>query len=200
MAREKRRCAWAGTSDPLMIAYHDEEWGAPSRDDRHLFEMLILEGAQAGLSWTTILHKRAAYRRAYERFDPRRVARYGAAEKRRLLADAGIVRNRLKIEASVTNAKAFLEVQDELGSFAELAWGFVGDVPIVNARRSMREVPARTTESDAFSKELSRRGFKFVGSTIIYAFMQAVGMVNDHAADCFRYAATKRLARKLPRR
>jgi len=200
VAREKRRCAWAGTSDPLMIAYHDEEWGAPSRDDRHLFEMLILEGAQAGLSWTTILHKRAAYRRAYERFDPRRVARYGAAEKRRLLADAGIVRNRLKIEASVTNAKAFLEVQDELGSFAELAWGFVGDVPIVNARRSMREVPARTTESDAFSKELSRRGFKFVGSTIIYAFMQAVGMVNDHAADCFRYAATKRLARKRPGR
>ena len=162
--------------------------------------MLILEGAQAGLSWTTILHKRAAYRRAYERFDPRRVARYGAAEKRRLLADAGIVRNRLKIEASVTNAKAFLAVQDEFGSFAELAWGFVGGGPIVNARRSLREVPSRTSESDVFSKELARRGFKFVGSTIIYAFMQAVGMVNDHAVDCFRCAAAKRLAGKRQRR
>ena len=197
---KKQRCAWAGSTDPLMIAYHDEEWGTPSRDDRHLFEMLILEGAQAGLSWSTILHKRAAYRRAFAGFDARHVARYGAADKRRLLADAGIVRNRLKIEASITNAWAFLDVQDELGSFAKLAWGFVDDAPIVNARRSLRDVPARTSESDAFSKELRRRGFKFVGSTILYAFMQAVGMVNDHGVDCFRYAATKRLAGRRPRR
>jgi len=182
-----------------MIAYHDEEWGTPSRDDRHLFEMLILEGAQAGLSWSTILHKRATYRRAFAGFDARRVARYGAADKRRLLADAGIVRNRLKIEASITNARAFLDVQGEFGSFAEFAWGFVGGAPIVNARRSLRDVPARTSESDAFSKELRRRGFKFVGSTILYAFMQAVGMVNDHRVDCFRYAATKRLAGRRPR-
>ena len=200
MTAARKRCAWAGTTDPFYIEYHDLEWGVPSRDDRHLFEMLILEGAQAGLSWSTILHKRAAYRKAYHGFDPGRVARYTAADKRRLLADAGIVRNRLKIEASITNAWAFLDVQDELGSFAKLAWGFVDDAPIVNARRSLRDVPARTSESDAFSKELRRRGFKFVGSTILYAFMQAVGMVNDHSVDCFRYAATKRLAGRRPRR
>jgi len=190
----KKRCAWAGMTDPLYLEYHDREWGVPSRDDVHLFEMLILEGAQAGLSWSTILHKRAAYRKAYFGFDPGRVARFGAADKRRLLADAGIVRNRLKIDASIANAKAFLEVQEEFGSFARFAWGFVGGSPIVNARRTMKDVPARTPESDAFSKELKRRGFKFVGSTIMYAFMQAVGMVNDHAVDCFRHkpAGTRR--------
>jgi DNA-3-methyladenine glycosylase I len=182
-------------TDPLYLEYHDEEWGVPSRDDRHLFEMLILEGAQAGLSWSTILHKRANYRRAYHRFDPRKVARYTAADQRRLLADAGIVRNRAKIAASVLNARAFLAVQKEFGSFAAFAWEFVGGAPIVNARRTLRDVPARTPESDAFSKALGKRGFKFVGSTIMYAFMQAVGMVNDHQVDCFRYAATKRLAR-----
>jgi DNA-3-methyladenine glycosylase I len=194
----RKRCRWAGTSDPLYLEYHDTEWGVPSRDDRHLFEMLILEGAQAGLSWSTILNKRANYRRAYERFDPRKVARYGAADRRRLLADAGIVRNRLKVDASIVNARAFLEVQREFGSFAEFAWGFVGGAPIVNQRRTMKDVPARTPESDAFAKALKARGFKFVGTTIMYAFMQAVGMVNDHQTDCFRYAATRRLAR--PRR
>jgi DNA-3-methyladenine glycosylase I len=161
--------------------------------------MLILEGAQAGLSWSTILNKRANYRRAYHRFDPRKVARYGAADTRRLLADAGIVRNRAKVAASVANARAFLDVQAEFGSFAAFAWGFVGGKPIVNARRVIGDVPARTEESDAFSKELKRRGFKFVGSTIMYAFMQAVGMVNDHQVDCFRYAATKRMAKARAR-
>ncbi len=200
MATKKTRCRWAGTSDPLYLAYHDEEWGVPSRDDRHLFEMLILEGAQAGLSWSTILNKRANYRRAYDRFDPRKVARYGAADQRRLLADAGIVRNRAKVAASVANARAFLEVQREFGSFAAFAWGFVDGRPIVNSRKTLRDVPPRTGESDAFSKELKRRGFKFVGSTIIYAFMQAVGMVNDHQVDCFRYVATKRLAKPPARR
>ena len=194
MAATRVRCAWAGTSDPLYLEYHDREWGVPSRDDRHLFEMLILEGAQAGLSWLTILKKRENYRRAYHRFDPRRVARYGAADQRRLLADAGIVRNRLKVAASIANARAFLEVQREFGSFAAFAWDFVGGGPIVNARRSMKDVPARTPESDAFSKALQKRGFRFVGSTILYAFMQAVGMVNDHQTDCFRYAPTRRLA------
>ena len=194
MPRARERCAWAGTSDPLYLEYHDAEWGVPSRDDRHLFEMLILEGAQAGLSWSTILHKRANYRRAYHRFDPRRVARYGAADQRRLLADAGIVRNRAKVAASVANARAFLEVQREFGSFAAFAWGFVGGKPIVNTRRSMRDIPARTPASDALSKALKARGFKFVGSTIMYAFMQAVGMVNDHQTDCFRYRAVQRAA------
>ena len=192
MPRTKRRCRWAGTTDPLYIEYHDAEWGRPSRDDRHLFEMLILEGAQAGLSWSTILHKRENYRRAYHGFDPRRVARYGAADRRRLLADAGIVRNRAKVAASILNARAFLEVQDEFGSFAEFAWSFVGGRPLVNARRKLGDIPARTAESDAFSKALLKRGFKFVGSTIMYAFMQAVGMVNDHQIDCFRYRPTRR--------
>ncbi len=200
MTRARRRCQWAGDTDPLYIAYHDDEWGVPSRDERHLFEMLVLEGAQAGLSWRTILHKRAAYRRAYDRFDPRKVARYGAADKRRLLADAGIVRNRLNVDASVTNARAFLDVQKEFGTFAEFAWSFVGGAPISNARKSMREVPARTPESDAFSKALLARGFKFVGSTIMYAYMQSVGMVNDHSVDCFRHAAVRRMAGSRPRR
>jgi DNA-3-methyladenine glycosylase I len=182
----------------LYLAYHDEEWGVPSHDDRHLFEMLILEGAQAGLSWSTILKKRVNYRRAYDRFDPRKVARYGAAEKRRLLADAGIVRNRLKVDASIVNARALLAVQEEFGSFASYAWSFVGGTPTVNARKTLRDIPPRTSESDAFSKALLKRGFKFVGSTIMYAFMQATGMVNDHQTDCWRYAATKRLAKARP--
>ena len=187
MPRTKTRCRWAGTTDPLYIEYHDSEWGRPSRDDRHLFEMLVLEGAQAGLSWSTILHKRENYRRAYHGFDPRRVARYGVADQRRLLADAGIVRNRAKVAASIGNARAFLEVQEAFGSFAAFAWSFVGGQPIVNARRKLQDIPARTPESDAFSKALLKRGFKFVGSTIMYAFMQAVGMVNDHQIDCYLY-------------
>jgi DNA-3-methyladenine glycosylase I len=194
------RCAWAGHTDPLYLAYHDQEWGVPSRDDTHLFEMLILEGAQAGLSWSTILKKRENYRKAYHGFDVKKVARYGAADRKRLLADAGIVRNKLKVDASIKNAIAFIEVQKEFGSFAAFAWGFVGGAPLVNARRSMKDFPARTAESDAFSKALLKRGFKFVGSTILYAFMQATGMVNDHQVDCFRYAPTVKLAKKQVKR
>jgi DNA-3-methyladenine glycosylase I len=182
----KPRCRWA--SDELSAAYHDEEWGVPVHDDRLLFEFLILEGAQAGLSWSTILRKRAAYRKAFDRFDPRKVARYDAAKVAALLANEGIVRNRLKIASAVTNAQAFLAVQKEFGSFDRYIWGFVDGQPVRN-RRSAREVlPARTPQSDAMSKDLIRRGFKFVGSTICYAFMQAVGMVNDHATDCYRYS------------
>ena len=178
------RCAWARNA--LAIAYHDREWGVPVRNDRKLFEFLILEGAQAGLSWDTILGKRAAYRKAYLGFDPKKVARFDARKKRALLADAGIVRNRAKIDASVVNAKCFLALQEEFGSFARYAWGFVGGRPVVNRRRALSDVPARTEVSDALSKDLKKRGFKFVGSTILYAFMQAVGMVNDHTKDCFR--------------
>ena len=180
-----KRCAWARNA--LAIAYHDREWGVPVRNDRRLFELLILEGAQAGLSWDTILKKRAAYRRAYAGFDPAKVARFDAKKKRALLADAGIVRNRLKVEASVANAKAFLVVQKEYGSFARYVWGFVGGKPLVARRRHLRDVPARTEISDALSKDLQKRGFRFVGSTIMYAFMQATGMVNDHTVDCFRW-------------
>ena len=179
-----KRCAWA--RNPLAVAYHDREWGVPVRNDRKLFEFLILEGAQAGLSWDTILRKRAAYRKAYLGFDPKKVARFDARKKRALLADAGIVRNRAKIEASVVNAQCFIALQEEFGSFARYAWGFVGGRPVVKRRRSLRDVPARTEASDALSKDMKRRGFKFVGTTIMYAFMQAVGMVNDHTTDCFR--------------
>ncbi len=174
----------------MSIPYHDEEWGVPVHDDRTLFEFLILEGAQAGLSWNTILNKRENYRRAFDGFDPKKVARYDQRKIAKLLADPGIVRNRLKVAASVANAKAFLKVQEEFGSFDRYIWQFVGGKPQVNQRKSLREVPARTPESDAMSKDLLRRGFKFVGSTICYAFMQAVGMVNDHIVDCFRYEAT----------
>ena len=177
------RCPWAGT-DPLYVRYHDEEWGVPSHDDRHLFEMLILEGAQAGLSWITILRKRAAYRKAFDRFDPRRVAKYDAKKLRALLADEGIVRNRLKIHGAVQNARAFLDVQKEFGSFDAYVWGFVRGAPKINRPRMMKDVPPRTAESDALSKDLKKRGFTFVGSTICYAFMQATGMVNDHLAGC----------------
>jgi len=183
----RARCGWARLTNPLYVAYHDEEWGVPSHDDRHLFEMLILEGAQAGLSWETILNKRAAYRRAYDRFDPRKVASYDAKKRRALLADAGIVRNRLKIDASISNARAFLEVQMEFGSFDRYIWSFVGGSPKRNAWKTLRDIPPRTPESDAMSKDLKKRGFRFVGSTICYAFMQAVGMVNDHTIACFRH-------------
>lgn len=179
------RCAWAGT-DPLYVAYHDEEWGVPLHDDRRLFEMLILEGAQAGLSWITILRKREAYRKAFDRFDPRKVARYTPARIERLLVNDGIVRNRLKIEGAVKNARAFLEVQREFGSFDAYIWRFVGGRPMQHAPRTIKDIPARTPESDAMSRDLKHRGFTFVGSTICYAFMQAAGLVNDHTLDCFR--------------
>ena len=184
-ARTRKRCAWA--RNPLAVAYHDCEWGVPVRDDRTLFEFLILEGAQAGLSWDTILAKRENYRRAFDRFDPRKVARYGAAKKRELLANPGIVRNRAKIDAAVTNARAFLQVQKEFGSFSEYCWRFTDGKPLQPRRRVLKDIPASNAVSDALSKDLKRRGFKFVGTTITYAFMQAVGMVNDHTRDCFRH-------------
>jgi len=182
---EPARCAWARTE--LGIAYHDVEWGVPVHDDRTLFEFLILEGAQAGLSWETILRKRLRYREVFEGFDPTRVARFTAARIAKLLRDPGIVRNRLKVESAVSNARALLAVAAEVGSFDTYVWGFVGGRPKVNRRRSLSEVPARTAESDALAKDLGRRGFRFVGSTICYAFMQGVGMVNDHTTSCFRY-------------
>ena len=181
----KTRCSWAGATDPLMIAYHDEEWGVPSHDDRHFFEMLTLEGAQAGLNWRTILYKRDGYRRAFDNFDPRKVARYDARKVKSLLADPGIVRNRLKVASTVDNARAFLAVQKEFGSFDAYIWTFVGGKPIQNSWKSLSQIPAKTRESDAMSKDLKKRGFRFVGSTICYAFMQATGLVNDHALDCF---------------
>ena len=191
MPRDVTRCFWA--RDPLDVVYHDREWGVPVRDDRRLFEFLLLEGAQAGLSWITILKKRDAYRRAFAGFDPRRVARFGARDVRRLMADAGIVRNRAKIEASVANARAFLAVVAEHGSFARYVWDFGGGRALQGRRRSRSEVPAETELSRALSKDLQRRGFRFVGPTICYAFMQAVGLVNDHTRDCFRYRAVVRL-------
>jgi DNA-3-methyladenine glycosylase I len=181
-----RRCSWAG-DDPLLLAYHDEEWGVPSHDDRHLFELLVLEGAQAGLSWATILRKREGYGRAFAGFDPERVAQFGPSDVERLLGDASIVRNRAKIEAAIANAGATLAVQDEVGSLDAYVWRFVGGEPIQNRWRSLAELPAATPESQAMSKDLKRRGFRFVGPTICYAFMQATGMVNDHVVDCFRW-------------
>ena len=179
-----QRCAWATT--PLGIAYHDKEWGVPVHDEHRLFEFLLLEGAQAGLSWETILRKRDAYRRAFAGFDPAKVARFTPATIRRLLKDDGIVRNRLKVESTVTNAKAFLAVQREFGSFDTYVWRFVGGKPLLNRRRRSGDVPAKTAESDALSQDLLKRGFKFVGSTICYAYMQAVGLVDDHLESCFR--------------
>ena len=189
----KRRCDWSGT-DPLYTEYHDREWGAPLHDDQKLFEMLILEGMQAGLSWITILKKREAFREAFDRLNPARVAEYDGEKVRRLLQNKGIIRNRLKILAAVQNAKAFLEVVEEFGSFDRYIWRFVGGTPIQNRRVDLKEIPARTEISDAMSKDLKKRGFKFVGSTISYAFMQATGMVNDHVVDCFRYKEIKRAA------
>ena len=184
--RSMSRCAWCG-SDPLYRSYHDLEWGVPSHDERHLFEMLILEGAQAGLSWLTILRKREGYRAAFDAFDPERIARYDTEKIARLLADPGIVRNRLKVNAAVGNARAWLGLQERGDSPGDLLWRYAGGTPRQNAWQGLEEIPARTDESDAMSRDLKRLGFKFVGSTICYAFMQAVGMVNDHTVDCFRY-------------
>ena len=194
---DKRRCPWCLGSE-LYRSYHDEEWGVPVHDDRRLFELLILEGAQAGLSWSTILAKRKNYRRAFARFDPAKVAFFGARDAKRLMRDAGIVRNRLKIESTISNARAFLAVQREFGTFDAYLWGFVDGRPVQNRRRSLKHVPGRTDLSDAISKDLKRRGFRFVGSTIVYAFMQAVGMVNDHLVNCYRHAqlASAKLGRR----
>jgi len=182
-----RRCEWAEDLPPLYQDYHDQEWGVPSHEDRHLFEMLVLEGAQAGLSWSTILNKRDHYRRVFQGFDPRQVAHFGGGRIQRLLEDPGIVRNRAKVEAAVVNAKKTLEIVDEFGSLEAYLWAFVGDRPIRNSWQSLSEIPAETPESRAMSNDLKRRGFTFVGPTICYAFMQAVGMVNDHIVRCFRY-------------
>jgi DNA-3-methyladenine glycosylase I len=180
------RCTWSG-NDPLYTLYHDLEWGVPVHDDRKLFEMLTLEGAQAGLSWITILRKREAYQKAFDNFDPKKIQKYESKKIKSLLKNVGIVRNRLKISSVITNAEAFLLIQKEFGSFDQYIWSFVGSKPIVNSRNSIKEIPPYTTESDAMSKDLKKRGFRFVGSTICYAFMQACGMVNDHTVQCFRY-------------
>ncbi len=182
----KKRCEWAG-SDPLYVEYHDKEWGVPEHDDRKLFELLILEGAQAGLSWLTVLKKRNNYKKAFDNFDAQKIARYDRKKIKELLNNEGIIRNRLKVEATVQNAKAFLEVQKEFGSFDTYIWRFVSSKPIKNKWRKMQDIPPKTDLSDAMSKDLKKRGFKFVGSTICYAYMQAVGMVNDHVVSCFRY-------------
>jgi len=187
----KTRCAWAG-SDPLMLDYHDREWGVPARDDGKHFEFLILEAAQAGLSWSTILKRRDGYRKAFSDFDPDKVARYGQQKIEALVLDPSIIRNRMKIEAAVNNARRFLAIREEFGSFDDYAWRFVGGRPIVNRRKGTGDLPATSPESDAFSKDLKSRGFSFVGSTIIYAHMQAIGMVNDHLVDCFRYREIQR--------
>jgi DNA-3-methyladenine glycosylase I len=181
------RCEWVVESDPLYVAYHDEEWGVPSHDDRHLFELLVLEGAQAGLSWSTILHKREGYRAAFAGFDPEVVARYTERDVERLLGDPGIVRNRMKIESAVANAARVLEVQDELGSFAAYLWRIVGGEPRVGRWRTIAEIPTETDESRVLSRDLKRRGFRFAGPTICYAFMQSVGLVDDHVVDCYRF-------------
>ena len=195
---ERLRCAWI--KDELMAKYHDEEWGVPLHDDRRLFEFIVLDGAQAGLSWNTVLQKRENYRAAFDRFDPEKVARYGRRKVNQLLANSGIIRNRLKIESAIKNARAFLAVQEELGTFDRYIWQFTGGRTIVNAWRSLKQLPARTPESDAMSKALKSRGFTFVGSTICYAFMQAAGMVNDHVVQCFRYRQICRMSRDGRRR
>ena len=187
----KKRCGWCG-DDPLYVQYHDEEWGVPVFDDRKLFEMLVLEGAQAGLSWITVLRKRENYRRAFDDFTIEKVARYNSQDIERLLGDAGIVRNRLKVESAIKNARNILAVRDQHESFSDFLWGFVDNSPIQNAWRSLAEIPASTRESDLMSKELKRLGFGFVGSTICYALMQSVGMVNDHLTDCFRHQEVQR--------
>ena len=183
----RQRCEWAGDK-LLMQDYHDLEWGVPLHDDRVLFEFLILEGAQAGLSWSTVLNKRTRYREVFDSFEPAVVALYGERKVEELLADAGIIRNRLKVRSAISNAKAYLDIVEENGNFDSYIWGFVGGAPKINHWRQLSEIPAKTTESDAMSRDLKRRGFNFVGSTICYAFMQAVGMVNDHTVDCFRYS------------
>jgi len=194
---EKRinRCTWAGSDNPLMLEYHDREWGVPVHDDRQHFEFLVLEAAQAGLSWSIVLKKREGYRRAFSQFDPAKVARYTQNRIQKLTADPSIIRNRMKIEAAVRNARAFLAIQDEFGSFDVYCWRFVDGRPRLNRRKATSEIPATSRESDAFSKDLKQRGFSFVGSTVMYAHMQAVGMVNDHLVGCFRYRETQRLER-----
>lgn len=182
----KKRCDWAGR-DPLYVKYHDEEWGVPVYDDQVLFEFLILEGMQAGLSWSTILKKRGNFRQAFDEFDPRKIAQYDSNKSNKLLQNPGIIRNRLKIEAAVQNARSYLTVEQEFGSFSQYIWQFVNHKPLINSWKSLKEIPAKTAISDDMSKDLKKKGFKFVGSTICYAFMQAVGMVNDHVVDCFRY-------------
>lgn len=192
---ERARCGWVPAGDPEYARYHDEEWGRPVRDDQRLFEMLTLEGAQAGLSWSTILRKRAAYRKAFVAFDPAKVARFDARRRAALLQDPGIIRNRLKVESTVTNAQAFLAVQQEFGSFSRYLWNWVDGRPVVNGWRTRSQVPASTELSDRISRDLRKRGFRFVGSTIIYAYLQAVGVVNDHTAGCYLYLARPAAAR-----
>ncbi len=184
---EPSRCEWTAGDNDLMLAYHDEEWGVPVHDDRRLFEMILLEGAQAGLSWATVLGRREGYRRAFAGFDPQRVADFTDHDKQRLLADPGIIRNRAKVDAAIGNARAFLDVQSEHGSFDAFLWDFVGGAPRINRFESLADIPASTETSAALSRELKKRGFRFVGPTIVYAFMQAVGVVNDHTVDCFRH-------------
>lgn len=193
-ADDRKRCAWVTGADPMMIDYHDREWGVPVRDDRKHFEFLVLEGAQAGLSWSTILKRREGYRRAFEDFDPQKVARFTGKKIEQLIQDPSIIRNRQKIEATVRNAQHFLDIQAEFGSFDAYAWRFVDGRPLLNRRKTTKDVPATSSQSDAFSKDLKSRGFGFVGSTIIYAHMQAIGMVNDHLVDCFRYSEVQQLA------
>ena len=187
MTVARKRCEWVKADDPLMIDYHDREWGVPAHDDRKHFEFLVLEAAQAGLSWSTVLRKREGYAQAFSNFDPQKVARYTDKRIEELTQDASIIRNRMKIAAAVGNARQLLDVQDKFGSFDSYAWRFVDGRPIVNHRKSTKDIPATSPQSDAFSKDLKQRGFSFVGSTIIYAHMQAIGMVNDHLVDCFRY-------------
>jgi DNA-3-methyladenine glycosylase I len=188
-----KRCSWVSTDNPLMLQYHDREWGVPVHDDRKHFEFLVLEAAQAGLSWSIVLKKREGYRRAFSEFDPEKVARYTENRIEKLALNPAIIRNRMKIKAAVRNAQAFLAIQEELGSFDAYCWRFVDGLPKLNCWKAMREIPATSSESDAFSKDLKRRGFSFVGSTVVYAHMQAVGMVNDHLVDCFRYREIRRL-------
>jgi DNA-3-methyladenine glycosylase I len=191
--KQPKRCSWVDVDDTLLCAYHDQEWGVPTHDDRRHFEFLVLEAAQAGLSWSIVLHKREGYRRAFSQFDPEKVARYSPARIAKLAADPGIVRNRMKIGAVVKNARAFLAVQKEYGSFDAYCWQFVNGRPRQNQWSALRQIPATTAESEEFSRDLKRRGFSFVGATVIYAHMQAVGMVNDHLIDCFRYRHVRRL-------
>jgi DNA-3-methyladenine glycosylase I len=193
MIDAKKRCEWVSTADPLMLDYHDREWGVPVHEDRKHFEFLVLEAAQAGLSWSTVLKKREGYRRAFSGFDPEKVARYSDKRIEALIQDPSIIRNRMKIAAAVRNARQFLAIQKEFGSFDAYAWRFIEGRPILNRRKGMGDIPATSPQSDAFSKDLKQRGFSFVGSTIIYAHMQAVGMVNDHLVDCFRYRELQRL-------
>lgn len=189
---QQKRCAWVNVNNALMTEYHDREWGVPAHDDRKHFEFLVLEAAQAGLSWSIVLNKREGYRRAFSEFDPEKVARYSKAKIDKLVTDPSIVRNRMKIESAVKNARAVLAVQEEFGTFDKYCWQFVGGKPKQNHWKSLSQIPAKTAESDAFSKDLKKRGFSFVGSTVIYAHMQAVGMVNDHLVDCFRYRPIQR--------